>query len=636
MKLSERRAAHPRSSRKAARRDAVPPPTAAAPPPPPLLRDPWSWAAALGVLPLLLACHGAPLGEPVAEDFDFLHHALLTGTRTLLDGGGSQAFWRPLAHQVYYQVFGILVLSHPGLVAAIHAALLAAGALLISRALRIGLPGPVAAAAAVFPLLAESTRTLVGWPTQFVDVGLFLFSAIALHEASRRRLPSALAGLLAALLCKEMAVVTALMLPLLPGERARGERARTALAGGMGVRAWAGTDGAVRRAAHLELPHGLEHAGAAVSLGTKIGWAVGGSLRSAFSLAILPGRLDVVALIGALALLAAAGAIAAGSPRARERLAVRRAWLGWGLAFFALCTVALVPIHPLWQPNRAQIGDVGLGLALAVLLDSAHWALPAALIALRLALLAAAPAAATSVSRLPPESGAFMDYAHLTRLQRFMHETRTLLISSHPTLPRGAVLVRANMPQGLVYAFGGDRALQVWYRDTTLRMVPPGDFRAHHELPAFAMLQFEPQRQPEVALVPADAVRIEEHAFELLRGARYAEAIESLARAESLVADPRPVIFHADVLGEWALALEMTGHPAEALPMARRALRLDPINLNALSVVASEATSGGRYDEALAAMDSILVREPTAENTRMRERIARARRDAAARVRPGP
>jgi hypothetical protein len=601
-----------------------------------MLRDPWSWAAALGVLPLLLACHGALLGEPVAEDFDFLHRALLTGTRTLLDGGGSQAFWRPLAHQVYYQAFGRLVLSHPGLVAALHAALLAAGALLISRALRIGLPGPVAAAAAAFPLLAESTRTLVGWPTQFVDVGLFLFSAIALHEASRRRLPSALAGLLAALLCKEVAVVTAVMLPLLPGERARGERARTAVAVGVLVMAWAATYVAVRRAAHLELPHGLEHAGAAVSLGTKIGWALDGSLRSAFSLAILPARLDVAALIGALALLATAGAIATGSRRARQRLAVRRAWLGWGLGFFALCTLALVPIYPLWQPNRAQIGDVGLGLALAVLLDSAHRALPAALVGLRLALLAAAPAAATSVSNQPPESGAFMDYAHLTRLQRFMHETRALLISSHPTLPRGAVLVRANMPQGLVYAFGGDRALQVWYRDTTLRLVSAAEFRAHFELPAFAMLQFEPHRQPELALVPADAVRIEEQAFELLRGARYAEALENFARAESLVADPRPVTFHADVLGGWAVALAKTGRGAEALTQARRALRFDSGNLNSLRVVVNEATAGGRYDEALAAIDSILVREPTAATAQVRERIAQAQRDAAARARPGP
>ena len=627
-----------RSSRRTPRRQAGPRRARAAPPPPPppsLLRDPWSWAASLAVLPLLLACRGAPLGEPVAEDFDFLHRALLTGTRTLLDGGGSQAFWRPLAHQVYYEVFGRLVLSHPGVVSAVHAGLLATGALMLCRALRTGLPGPVAAVASSFPLLAESTRTLVAWPTQFVDVGLFLFSALALHEASRRRLPSALAALLAALLCKEVAVVTAVMLPLLPGERSRGERARTAAAVALVVLAWAATYLVVRRAAHLELPHGLEHAGASTSLAGKLGWALEGCLRSGFSLPLLPGGLDLVALIAVLVLLAAGGVTIAGSPTARARLAARLDWLVWGAGFFALCTLALIPVFPFWQPNRAQIGDLGLGLALAVLLDSAHSALPAALVALRVALLAAAPAAAATVTAMPPESGAFMDYAHLTRLQRFMRETRALLTSSYRTLPHHAVLVRANMPQGLVYALGADRALQVWYGDSTLRIVSADEFRRRFELPAVAMLQFEPGRRPELALVPADAVRSEEHAFELLREARYAEALGPLARAESLAADPRPAIFHADVLGGRALALEKTGNGPQALAAAYAGLRLDRGNLNSLRVVAGEAAAVGRYDEALAAIDSILARQPTAANAQVRERIAQAKREAEAASRPG-
>lgn len=75
------------------------------------------------------------MGEPAAEDFDFLHRALFHGMGSLLDGGGSQAFWRPLAHQVYYATLGRLALSHPGVLAGIHALLLALGALLVYRAL---------------------------------------------------------------------------------------------------------------------------------------------------------------------------------------------------------------------------------------------------------------------------------------------------------------------------------------------------------------------------------------------------------------------------------------------------------------------------------------------------------------------
>ncbi|MFM7231111.1 MAG: hypothetical protein ACKO3S_03940, partial [bacterium] len=72
-----------------------PTPSPASPPPAPASdrlpaawRDPWVWCAAASAIPLALAMRGAPWGEPVAEDFDFLHRALLQGMGTLLDGGG--------------------------------------------------------------------------------------------------------------------------------------------------------------------------------------------------------------------------------------------------------------------------------------------------------------------------------------------------------------------------------------------------------------------------------------------------------------------------------------------------------------------------------------------------------------------
>src|SRR6185436_4630022 len=187
-----------------------------------MTRDRWAWAVLLGVVPLAIKLLGTPAGEPVAEDFDFLRRALLTTDRSLLDGGGSLSFWRPLSHQLYYLAFGRLILAAPWAVAVIHVALLAAGALLIYRALRpsatadAAWPGWAAAAAATFPLLAESTRTIAAWPTQFVDLGLFFFSALALHERSRRRMPTALIALLAALLCKEVAIVTGALLAWWP------------------------------------------------------------------------------------------------------------------------------------------------------------------------------------------------------------------------------------------------------------------------------------------------------------------------------------------------------------------------------------------------------------------------------------
>ena len=127
-----------RSPRRSRPRGTAPRPESApaspVPAPPPLVRDVWSWLAALAVLPIVLHGLGAPLGEPVAEDFDFLRHNLLLGRHGLLDGGGSLAFWRPVSHQLYYTVLGSLILDHPRVVASLHAVLLAVAARLVSRA----------------------------------------------------------------------------------------------------------------------------------------------------------------------------------------------------------------------------------------------------------------------------------------------------------------------------------------------------------------------------------------------------------------------------------------------------------------------------------------------------------------------
>src|SRR6185503_18028819 len=101
-----------------------------------MTRDRWAWAVLLGALPLAIKLLGAPVGEPVAEDFDFLRHALLTNQHSLLDGGGSLSFWRPIAHQIYYLALGPLILRAPLAVAAIHLAFLVAGSLLVYFALR--------------------------------------------------------------------------------------------------------------------------------------------------------------------------------------------------------------------------------------------------------------------------------------------------------------------------------------------------------------------------------------------------------------------------------------------------------------------------------------------------------------------
>src|SRR6267378_549157 len=184
---------------------------AARAPAPPFWRDPWGLLVSLSVLPLVWHSLGAPLGEPVAEDFDFLHRSLF-GSHSLLDGGGSMAFWRPVSHQLYYITFGSLMLDHPGAVATFHALFMTIATVLVYLALRRTWSGPAAAIAASFPLFSESTRTLLSWPSHFVDLGLWLFTAIAIFAASRGRLGLTLAALALALGCKEFALVAALLI----------------------------------------------------------------------------------------------------------------------------------------------------------------------------------------------------------------------------------------------------------------------------------------------------------------------------------------------------------------------------------------------------------------------------------------
>src|SRR6266516_4278753 len=172
-------------------------------------RDPWAWVPLLSALPLVLHSLAAPLGEPFADDFYFMRRIVIPGPRPIFDGGGSPVFWRPLGRQAYFGALGTVMLEHPLWVVGLHVALLALSGWLLYRALRPHWPGSAAAVAASFPLLVESGRMLIGWPSHFQDVGAIFFAALALHEASRGRLASTLASLLAALLCKEIAAVTA-------------------------------------------------------------------------------------------------------------------------------------------------------------------------------------------------------------------------------------------------------------------------------------------------------------------------------------------------------------------------------------------------------------------------------------------
>src|SRR5258706_1713724 len=413
--MTKRRVAQRGRPKRVPATKAAPPRPAPEPlePAPPLHRDRWAWLAALAVLPVVIHAWGAPLGEAVAEDFDFLQRVLFSKTHTLLDGGGSTAFWRPVAHQLYYETFGGLILNHPGMLATLHVLMLALSSLLLYRSFRQAWPGPAAMVVASFPLLSESTRTVISWPSHFVELGVWMFTAIAIHETVARRLWSTLAAVLAALLCKEVAVVSTVLLPWMPRLGPRGLKSRlrwqAALAALTG--AWALAYMTIRRQAHLVLPHQLDTRADVVAtpLLSRLWLAVANSVRALFSLpAVATPSVRPVMLAATVLFWLSLIVVLVRVRRGGLRGLIQHRYLplaAWGLAWFAAASVTLVPIFPIWAPNRSGYGSLGFGVLAAGLAGAAHPALLAALVALRLIAFALSPCPPPIIVAKGPQAG---------------------------------------------------------------------------------------------------------------------------------------------------------------------------------------------------------------------------------------
>src|SRR5262249_37074424 len=156
-----------------------------------------------------------------------------------------------------------------------------------------------------------------------------------------------------------------------------------------------------------------------------------------------------------------------------------------------------------------------------------------------------------------------------------------------------------NLPHQLEYALGGDRALQVWYRDTTLRWMRFDAFRESPQTPATTIVQGEGGHAPEVALVEPEAVRLLFLARPLVQSGHYAEALSLLDRADSLQRDTNAVKFKVTT-GAWrAFSWLETGRAEEAIALADRVLSMDPYHVLAHQVLALGYANQGRLVDAL-------------------------------------
>jgi hypothetical protein len=90
------------------------------------------------------------IGEPVADDFDFIHHTMFTDP-VRGSTGRLALYWRPLARQPTTRWSGV-VLAHPVWVVVLQSLPLALAGPLLYLTLRRFWPRPWCAAAATFPL----------------------------------------------------------------------------------------------------------------------------------------------------------------------------------------------------------------------------------------------------------------------------------------------------------------------------------------------------------------------------------------------------------------------------------------------------------------------------------------------------
>lgn len=566
------------------------------------------------MLPALWGARGAALGEPVADDLRYLEYVFFAPRFSLFDQGGLEVYWRPLARQVYFALLGPVLITRPGWVAAGHALMLAATAVLLYRTLRTRWPGSWAAAAAAFPFVLAPVRMLITWPSNFQDLGALFFSVLALHEAAFRRLPGSLAALLGGLLCKELAVVTAVLLPWMPGlaPGALRARARWTAAVAALVAAWGAVYVVVWRRSPEMFPRdfGENLAGLATPWLERFAWVARNTLADAFNLAAPPPPWPAAGAAALAAIAAVATVCFVTRPDSRARARRSWPWIAWGLVWCAGSLATLPETYPHWAPYRILFAMIGLGVALTVALAAAHPALLAAVFVVRLAALATHPGAPELVSVAPTAFEHRFDFPRLARHQLMMRETRELLQARHPTLPTGACVSTHHLPLMLGDVFESGRAFRVWYRDATLRWVGFGDFRSHPELPVAAIVQFQLAMRPQLARIEPAAMRRLFVGLDHMARREWHPALAALAEAESLQPDSAARVYLAMVAAKRALCFSELGEDHEAEREAERAGRRWAENGDSRYVHAQVMIRRGELRAAGAQLDTLLAFYP--------------------------
>lgn len=563
---------------------------------------------------LLWASRGAPMGVPAADDYDYLHALRFDQPLDPLGPMGSLWYWRPLSRQLYFALLDGAFFTHPALVAALHLTLLAAFFVLAYRTARRAFEPWGAAAIAAFPLLAEPTRALLSWPTGAQPLLAMTLIALALHEATAKRAWTASLALLAALLCHEQAL---LALPVVPLAFLAATRERAQLTRMLALTFTVAALYAAGRLVSFDHGAGLPDRGTLAEAVRAAPALVRNSVLAQLGLATLeraPARW--IGIVQALLIGTALGL--AFKRDVRVRLRGRARALGLGALWFVLGILPLAFAAELWTPRHTSLPSLGLGLLLGGVLACATPALALAWTVVRLVALLLAPSAPTSVPANLTAQTTPLSFLHLARLQRTADSARRALALAHPTQPAGTTVRFWSLPRETQIAFAGSKAVQVWYRDSTITWgfwdrYEPGKDRSRDPILGFNLNVTDPAvvMRPEAvaryqdalnawtagALAPAeqaffDAVRLQQppvgnftgESVRLLARIGYARGLyaraDSLNRIDFQLSGPTHTYFGMEAL----LALA-AGDSARAERAARECLTLRPDDEEGLEVM---------------------------------------------------
>lgn len=542
----------------------------------------WPWfALALAALPVLLwVTRGAPLGTPVADDYDFLYWLRFHRPLSFFDAMGGGPYWRPVTRQLYVTLLAPAMFRAPWLVAAVHVAALAVLVVALFLAMRRAFPPPVAAAIAAFAPLARPARTLLAWPSGIEPLAAMTFVALALHAALSRRRFLASAFVLAAALSYEQSLLVAPLLVMLVLARAELERDH--------VRAWiapALVGSALFGLGHLlAARHGAGVLGGAWVPGERIAaWhSLGPAIAVLLDVEDLAPRATLAVWVAYGAVLAAA-LVLARRPARRARLERVTPVVLAGAAWFVAGMIVASFGSTGWYPWRVMLPGMGLGVAIVGALGAIEPWLVGAFVAVRLVALLLAPPVPHGVEGMQPPASSRHAFIRVARLQRVVDDARRALLTRFTTLPRGAAVRYWALPEMTAWGFDSGKAPQVWYGDSTLTF----DWLADPTDRADAVLAFNPDSaRPAVVIEPASLAAYADARRALAAGdprtadARFANAVRaqsapasayrfSLANEQARVALQLGDVARADSLNQlaWALA-------GETPPFLRMAARL--------------------------------------------------------------